>query len=190
MSGLIDQKQLKKLLQSIDKRYSYFQIDDTLQYQDKYIQRIIDSLQIKPLTKADFDNNGYTDLLVIGDGDYGIDIIVIMDTGNNKMYIKRLSIKAFGNLSLPIIEKHGDETLINFIGERMSKWPMIDSPKILESKMLLFKYGNFIEYNNTVPNYDIKRIDNIAPSINHNNIWILFEIINHITKYIIFIIII
>ena len=80
--------QIQRLLKSIDKRYADFKVIDPTKSTDKNCKRIFDSLNIAPFTKADFDNNGYTDLLVIGDwGDPSI--VCIFDQGENKFLINR-----------------------------------------------------------------------------------------------------
>src|SRR6202163_1256905 len=58
--------QIQALIKSIDKRYTNFKIIDPTASTDIDCKKYFDSLRVKTYTKADFDNNGYTDLLVIG----------------------------------------------------------------------------------------------------------------------------
>jgi hypothetical protein len=159
LDDIINAHQLKKLILSIDKDYKYLKINDSFYFQDKRMQHIVDSLHLKPFAKADFDNNGYTDIILVQEGSYETSIIVIMDTGNNKIYIKNLSTIRFGNLHLAFAYKQNQQTFLNLIGFKMSYWPKLDSPVTVESIKLIYKYGDFIENNNTPENHAISKIE-------------------------------
>ncbi|HEY1869426.1 MAG TPA: hypothetical protein VGG71_00140, partial [Chitinophagaceae bacterium] len=81
-------KEFKSFIKSVDKKYSDFKINDSLTYTDSACKRLFDSLHVKTLVKADLDNNGYTDLIVVGNW-HGHCILCVFDKGGNKFFINR-----------------------------------------------------------------------------------------------------
>src|SRR5437868_11321222 len=62
-------KQIEDFLKSIDPEFSTFHVNDSLKFLDGECKHVSDSLQCTPWFKADFDNNGYSDLIVMGGWD-------------------------------------------------------------------------------------------------------------------------
>ena len=152
-------KQIQSLIKSIDKEYSNFKIDDTLIYSDKDCKRLCDSLKIKTFTKADLDNNGYTDLIVIGEWN-DPSIICIFDQGKNKFSINRLTRRSFQDCSFASVDTNGGETFVNYYYFKQSDdWRQIDTTPNIQSKKLIYKFGDFVEYNNSPPNYNIQKLE-------------------------------
>ena len=79
---------------------------------EKY-QKLSDSLKIKPWSKADFDNNGLTDILVIGNLRNNIHALIILDKGN-QYEINRLTKHYFQNPKImnQLIEKNQNQLLV------------------------------------------------------------------------------
>ena len=148
-------KEIEHLLKSIDRRFTGFKVN-TLKWNDKDYQKLCDSLQVKPFEKADFDNNGYTDLLVIGEQPF-LDVYCIMDSGGNKFVIKTVS-RHFEDC-LPVVSTSVNETFITNYNFKYNNWGTVDSPHTITSTKLVYKYGGFIEYYDSSKSYGIEKIE-------------------------------
>ncbi len=118
-----------------------------------------------PWVKADFDSNGYTDLLVNVENRYwskkGQNIILcIMDSGENRLYAKFLtnhrSDAALASLTSisekpAIVYYHYSPNLIYTSGSHTLPYRLI-------TDTLVYKFGDFIEYTSKAKNYEIAEI--------------------------------
>lgn len=121
-------------------------------------------------TKADFDNNGYTDLLAIGDNhdctsfrpgiegeeSCSFSPIVLMNNGKNKPKIFHID-KEFGNSMVPKVEYINSQPFLV-----IHKQKLVDEKKrkYSDSKTILtFKFGDFIEYNENPKKNKITKIE-------------------------------
>lgn len=151
--------QVQKLLKSIDKHYADFKVIDPTTSTDKNCKRVFDSLKIKPYTKADFDNNGYTDLIVVGQWS-DPSIVCIFGEGENKFSINRLTRRSFQDCSFPVVHTNGNQHIIDYYYFKESEdWRQYDTTKDLQSKKLIYKFGDFIEYNYLPKDYIIQKIE-------------------------------
>ncbi len=100
--------------------------------------------------KSDFDQNGLTDLLVIGEDDH-LQIFIAMNYGGDSLKLFRLT-RQFWNCSFPVIQR---DTLINY--HYLKVFPVFRPTPAM--KELVFKYGDFIEYNENSGLYVIERIE-------------------------------
>jgi hypothetical protein len=151
--------QIELLLKSIDKDYSNFKITDLSASSDEDCKRIYDSLHIQQYSKSDFDKNGYTDLLVIGER-YNQSIVCILGYGENKFTINRLTRRSFQDCSFPIVTTENHENFIDYYYFKPTEnWREYDTSKTLQSKKLTYKFGDFIEYNLNPKKYSIKKIE-------------------------------
>jgi hypothetical protein len=155
---LNDIKSIEKLVASIDKEYIDFQINSTLTFVNKDFQRICDSLKIKPYTKADFDKNGYTDLLVVGQG-YSPLIICVLDLGKNSFLIKDISNDKNQECAFPKVISNKNQTLIDYYYIKERDWRKYDTIIKVESKKLICKFNDFIEFNDSSNDYHIHKIE-------------------------------
>lgn len=159
IDDLENAKQIQALLKSIDKHYSDFKIIDTSAYTDKVCKFFFDSLKIKTFTKADFDNNGYTDILVVGQWS-DPSIVCIFDKGENNFSINRLTRRSFQDCSFPVVNTNGTQAFIDYYYfKQPENWREYDTSRILQSKKLIYKFGDFIEYNDSPKNYNIQKIE-------------------------------
>jgi uncharacterized protein Veg len=152
-------KQLKAFLKPFGKRYNDdFKINERVNFNDKDCQRLADSLNIPPFLKADIDNNGLTDLVILGS--WGTHhVLCIFDSSNNHFVFKPLTIKIFDLCSFPVIETNGGKTFINLIGFEETGWRFEDDVTKVLIKNLVYKFGDFIEYNDSVNDYHIQKIE-------------------------------
>ncbi|WP_379965433.1 DUF6438 domain-containing protein [Epilithonimonas sp. UC225_85] len=154
------EKEVENLIHTLDKDYKDFKIKKIADFKEehgenKFCKNIADSLKIdKSFYKADFDNNGYTDILAIGDY-YDFKIFVLMNYGNDSLKINRLTRRSFQNCTFPKII---NDSIINYyyfsephiFSEEKSK---------LTKKDLIFKFGDFVEYNSKPNSYKIEKIE-------------------------------
>jgi len=116
-------------------------------------------------TKVDFDNNGYTDLLAIGDnhtcfGDgeksCSFSPIVVMNNKENKPKIFHID-KEWGNSIVPKVEYINSQPFLVVYKKTLVDWK---KKKYSDSKAILtFKFGDFIEYNENPKKNKISKIE-------------------------------
>ncbi|EDM45097.1 hypothetical protein SCB49_03214 [unidentified eubacterium SCB49] len=129
---------------------------------DSLIKILADSIKInRSFYKADLDNNGYTDLIIIGDDkscsgsggscDYSVyslmnfandsinPVDLVLDNSFNSAIIPKITIKN----SVPILEIFGSNNLNSNTN----------------SLQLSYKYGTFVEKNNEPKEYSIEKIE-------------------------------
>ncbi|PKB15264.1 hypothetical protein CLU82_0328 [Flavobacterium sp. 5] len=146
-------KQITDLISKIDNRYKEFKPNDSLEFADKKCQNLSDSLKVQPWTKTDFDNNGLTDILVIGNwNDYSV--ICILDK-DGKYEINHITRRSFQECTFPVVENNKIKYYFENEQER-GKW---DEPRKLKQITLTYKFGDFIEENQTPANHKIKKIE-------------------------------
>lgn len=108
--------------------------------------------------KTDLDHNGFTDLVVIGDAgrdiennkSYGFDSYVFMNFKNDSISSFRLTSYPKSSLVPQLINQNNKNLLI------------LHKPQIkiddFKSDTLTFKFGNFIEFNDTLKNTNIEQL--------------------------------
>lgn len=145
-------QQIEALLKSIDPYFSTFHVNDSLKFLHSKCAEVSDSLNCKAWFKTDFDNNNYTDLIVVGGWDNHA-VVCVLDSGDNRFAINRLTRKIFQNCTLPVFKKIGAENLILYYSVNE---PKSDS---LELDTLIYKFSDFVEYNPSSKNYNIQKIE-------------------------------
>ncbi len=158
IDNLKTEKEVENFVKSFDrKRYERFTISKIQDIKNRYgeknnfCKKIADSLNItKSFYKADFDQNGLTDILVIGKY-YDFNIFVAMDFGKDSLKLYTLTRRSFQNCVVPEISKIGDKTVINYYDD--------SEPNEIIKKVLVYKFGDFIEYNNNPKEYNIEKIE-------------------------------
>ncbi len=140
-------KQITDLLSKIDAHHTEFEIKDSSlfvnrRYSHQYYKKIADSLGVQPWTKADFDGNGLSDILVTGRMGYERCTICILDEGAGKYKTKWITVGNF-SFSFCVVENNK----IKYYSENKAE-PMIWSkPPKLQQVVLTYKFGDFIEEN-------------------------------------------
>ena len=151
---------VENLIHSFNKRYEKFEIKPIGEFSSRYdkndsCKRISDSLDItKSFYKSDFDNNGLTDILAIGNY-YDFNIFVLMNLGNDSLKLNRLTRRSFQNCVFPKII---NDTLIDYHYRTEPDWTTKEKPK-LTKKTLIYKFGDFIEFNENPKKYEIEKIE-------------------------------
>lgn len=154
------EQEAESLIHSFGENYKYFKIKKISDFKEKYgenkhCKRLSDSLKIKSsFYKADFDNNGLTDILVIGDY-YDFNIFIVMDFGKDSLKLNRITRNSFQECTFPIIKAN---SMIDYFYYSQPAFLSNEKSKLL-SKKLIYKFGDFIEYNQSAKNYDIEKIE-------------------------------
>lgn len=173
---LKSKSEIEKFIQKSDTNYKKYELKNLQDFKrsssNDSINRILaNKLNVKTnFTKTDFDNNGYTDLLAIGDnhdctsfrpGTEGEEScsfspIVLMNYGKNKTKIFHIDI-AWGKSIVPKVEYLNSQPFLVIYKQKLIDWK-----KKIYSKsktILTFKFGNFIEYNENPKKNKITKIE-------------------------------
>ncbi|NME70227.1 DUF6438 domain-containing protein [Flammeovirga aprica] len=146
-------QQLTELISKIDDRYKEFEVNDKLEFSDKKCQNLSDSLKVQSWKKVDFDNNGLTDIMVIGNW-YDYSVICILDKGG-KYEIKPITRRVFQDCTFPVVD-NGKVKYYYWSDIEQGKW---NEPRELKQITLVYKFGDFIEENQTPANHKIEKIE-------------------------------
>lgn len=125
-------------------------------YYDTLQQKIADSLGVKPWQKADFDNNGLSDLLVYGSWDGNKCLIAIIDDGN-KFVFRFLSRGFFDDVYFPAVTTINKQPFL--ILNKSCDFCSDIGKQIISTDTLIYKFGDFIEPNFNTPSYKIEKIE-------------------------------
>lgn len=154
IDSLMTSKDIEDFILNDSNKINYFlKVEDKINY-DLYCDNIADTLNIKKnWWKSDFDNNGLTDLLVIGNTSDGPKTICILDQGNGfksksiskgELYEKCSFSKVKDNSieyqSVKVLDRYGN----------LSK---------LIKENLVYKFGDFIEENPNPKRHHILKIE-------------------------------
>jgi hypothetical protein len=149
--------QINNLITKVDRIYKDFKINTELKFENRYsgkdYKKIADSLKVQPWTKADFDNNGLTDILIVGKWDDHC-VICILDKGE-KYELKRITRRSFQNCTFPIVEDNKIKYYFESEPER-GNW---EKQEQLQSTTLIYKFDDFIEENKKSATHKINKIE-------------------------------
>ena len=120
-------------------------------YKQKY-KYLRNSLKVQPWTKADFDKNGLTDILVIG-GIYGDNFLICILDKKDKYEIKLIRKRRFHDYTFPVVENDKIKYYFESVLER-ENW---DKSRKLQKTILIYKFDSFIEENQTPANHKIEK---------------------------------
>lgn len=151
-------EQITELISKINDRYKEFEVNESLKFENKYssknYKKIADSLNVQPWTKVDFDNNGLTDILVIGNWEEYHTIICILDKGG-KYEIKSITRRFSQDCTFPVVENNKIKYF--FESEQVhGKW---HEPRQFKQITLIYLFGDFIEENQSSANHKIEKIE-------------------------------
>lgn len=164
IDNLATNAEVQAYVRTVSKYYESFTLNDFTAATspegrvDEGVKKIIDENNItQPYIKQDFDNNGYTDLLVNGiDNHVFYQCLLLMSYGSDKVEITDLISHNFAN---PVIT-HA-VTLDGMPGIRMHR-PNPPRPKgkqVADSiTNLCYKFGGFVEYNPKPAQHKIEKI--------------------------------
>ncbi|WCO03617.1 DUF6438 domain-containing protein [Psychroserpens ponticola] len=140
---------------------------------DSLTKKVADSLKInKSFYKSDFDNNGFTDLLIIGDrhncmamadcdGYISCDFSVysLMNYGNDSINSIDLNFITMSESLVPKILNDENGSRIEL--HRPISYKIVHGEKVTIKKItsVVHKFESFIEYNDNIKSYDIENVE-------------------------------
>jgi hypothetical protein len=150
--------EIEKFIHSLGNRFVRFKINDSIKFWSAPCNELRDSLKITSAwIKADFDNNGLTDLLVIGKfSDH--EILCILDFGQGKYDAKWLTKGEFEQCTFPKLRSSGDTILVDYFCFVQYDWRVQKRMPKVELKTLIYKFDDFVEFNQSPKKVDIKKI--------------------------------
>lgn len=154
--------EVEKFITSIDTSIKNFKIQKISDFKDRFSKSDFckskaDSLSIdKSFYKADFDNNGYNDLLVIMDY-YDFTVLVIYGNANHNFKIKPLTRRSFQDCVFPKIREIDGVTVIDFYHKNYD-WNNKSKNELVKNT-LIYKFGDFVEYNPETTKHTIRKIE-------------------------------
>jgi len=171
IDSLKTKSEIEKFIQKSDTNYreyelKYLQDFDRDANYDSVNKILANKLNVKTyFEKADFDNNGYTDLLAIGDDhtcssgggkSCSFSPIVLLNFGKNKTKIFTLTLE-WGQMLVPVVEYDDGKPLLAIYKQKLTDW---EKRIYTESKTrLTFKFDNLIEYNKNPKKTKISKIE-------------------------------
>jgi len=168
---LKNKSEIEKFIQKSDTNYQKYELKnlqdfDRSHYNDSINKILANKLNVKTnYTKVDFDNNGYTDLLAIGDNhtcfgegekSCSFSPIVVMNYGENKTKIFPINLE-WNKSIVPKVEYINSQPFLVVYKQNLVDW---QKKVYSESKTILtFKFDDFIEYNKNPKKNKITKIE-------------------------------
>lgn len=152
IDALSNSKEIEDFLRSLNPGFSTFHVNDSLSFLHRQCKLASDSLHCLPWFKADLDDNGYNDLVVVGGWDNHA-VFCILDSGNNHYAIDRLTRKIFQNCTFPVLKRTGDENVLLYYSLNE---PQNDNINV---DTLIYRFGDFVEYHSSSKNNHIEKIE-------------------------------
>ena len=163
VDGLKTEFEIEKFIQKSDTNFKDYELKKIQEFNRRSSEDSINRILANKLnvntsfTKVDLDNNGYTDLLAIGD-DHSCFVcfsekenescsftpIVVMNFGKNNVKIINI-LKERNSSIVPIVEYKKSQPFLIIYQKVIENW----EKKIYKETRtkLTYKYGDFIEYN-------------------------------------------
>ncbi|MGZ4118240.1 MAG: DUF6438 domain-containing protein [Bacteroidia bacterium] len=145
---------IQKLLTAIDTDFAGFKVDDSLKYRSQFNNgeneknhTLALKLKVQPWVKTDFDGNGYTDMLLVGNW-YDHSVLAILDSGENRFYIKMITRRSFQETTFPVLTMlDGIPAILNHTKEGSA------------TDTLVFQFGDFVEFHAVSAKHKIEKIE-------------------------------
>ncbi|MEN8194327.1 MAG: DUF6438 domain-containing protein, partial [Bacteroidota bacterium] len=166
IDSLNSEKEVEEFIRSLDDRYKKVKVIKAgdfkyshSTFRDSLYKTIADSLEINSsYYKADFDNNGYTDLFVTNTFN-GFSVFIITNYGNNNYKTNIIFRRTFHKIIFPKIVYSNGIPLIECHWVKEQEWSKYNFNKYeLEKELLVYKFESVIEYNENPSNYEIENI--------------------------------
>ncbi|MFL5765427.1 MAG: DUF6438 domain-containing protein [Bacteroidia bacterium] len=155
---------IQNILVGIDSDLVEFRVDDSLNYRSQFNEGINKKdhdraleLGVQPWVKADFDGNGYTDLLVIGKY-YDHAVLVILDSGENRFYENFITRSSFQGSTFPVVDsRNGKAVILNYLPDYYMEENKMKNK--IKADTLVFEFGDFVEYHAAPAQHHIEKIE-------------------------------
>jgi hypothetical protein len=117
-------------------------------------------IDTKAWEKADFDGNGYTDLMVMGLSGSDPVVICLLDSGDNRFLVKCITNRSFPECAFPVVKKIDGLPAILYYRFSQENWrERPPDSGIVEIDTLIFNWGDFVEYHHHPRQYKIRSIE-------------------------------
>jgi hypothetical protein len=157
--------EVEAIVAELDKHYDRFRVNTALSFADDNCFRLADLSKLNAITKADFDKNGFTDLLVIGTlGSHPV-ILSLMGSATEKIDMHIITKRWRRSCSIGLVLHEDGNTLIEF--KHFNSYADVPDNEVFKSVKLAFKFGDFIEYNPAPKKYNIEKIE-----YKYSGVWI------------------
>ncbi len=164
IDSITDVKELGNFAQKADLSLSNFSyISPQLYKKDFYsaskLKQKLDRMFPKSnFIKADFDNNGYTDIILTGEDGFYYSVIALMSYGNNKYSTIALTLPDFPT-DFPVYPKlvYINETPAIKLYTRGSS--CLEQENQIIKETLIYKHNTFLEYNEKPQDLDVSKIE-------------------------------
>ena len=150
-------EEVEAIIGEVDKHYAKFRVNTALSFSDNNCFRLADLSKVTAITKADFDKNGFTDLLVIGMlGKFPV-VLSLMGSAGDKISMYIITRHFLRTCSIAQVIFEDDNTLVEF--KYFNSYAYVRDNEVVKSVKLAFKFSDFIEYNPTPKKYNIEKIE-------------------------------
>lgn len=164
IDSLKTDEQVQSFMRKLDKRFTENNFVPLRILPDSELQKRLDCNSIarqwnlKSWEKADFNQDGRTDMLVTTYW-YNFDVWAVMDQGQNRFKLIPVSGNAFENCELakPVIINRQAMLLFYAIKVKPGKTPR-ENTRYGQTDTLIYKYGGFVEYTARPANYKVKSV--------------------------------
>jgi len=174
IDSLTSAKDIEEFIQNDQNKINnYLNVEDKISY-DWYCKVIADSLNLKQnWGKADFDNNGLTDLLVTGSTSEGHKTIYILDKGDHFESKNISKGKLYEQCSFSSVKDNKIEYQSVKI---LSRQGYLSN---LTKENLVYKFGGFIEENTNTKRHNILEIEFETSGSYRINYFLKMEIVSN-----------
>lgn len=159
-------EQVEQLALKLDNGYSGFSVNKKFKFSEKECETVPDSLKTNPWIKADFDNNGLTDILVANNW-YDLSVVCVLDKGNNKYELERITRRTYKECTFPIVKTGEHNNIISYCFQDEYAYTLNREALAFENKSLIYKYGGFIEESEGSKKHEIQEIEFFSPRNYH-----------------------
>ncbi|MCB2407971.1 hypothetical protein [Hymenobacter lucidus] len=167
--------EVQALVNSVNEYYKTFTVSSALVFEDKRVSKQYRKAGVKAWAKADFDGNGYTDLIVIGLHHKRSKVLCVLDSGNNQFYVEPFSRQFRRVAAVPEISLVGSMPLLSYYDFGKPDY----NDKRLKGRqnfVLTHRFGGFIEYNAKPQIYNIENIEYESYSVYHTSRRIILSV--------------
>jgi hypothetical protein len=138
--------EIEQLVRATDADYTSFTVNSALNFADKRVRGQYRRDGVKAWEKADFDNNGYVDLLVTGTHyDSESEVICLMDMGNDHLVLTPFERQFYRACPVATVSYIGAQPVIDYAD--FTKPFLAEKLQGKRAFRLIYKYGGFVEYN-------------------------------------------
>lgn len=144
IDGINTAQAVTALIQAADSagHFARVTISDTLSIRNRACKCQARKKGVRPWVKADFDNNGYTDLLAIGDANRQ-EVLLVMAFGSGRYEVQKLN---YGSkyCFLPTLAGKSNQPVLNVISYQRKFGGLLGRSRRYR---LVYKYGGLVEDN-------------------------------------------